>query len=38
MMRGLLESPIRSLKDSSFGAGEREVVLRLFEAGGDDNA
>jgi glutamyl-tRNA reductase len=38
MMRGLLESPIRSLKDSSFGADEREVVLRLFEAGGDENS
>lgn len=36
MMRGLLESPIRSLKDSSFGPDERDVVLRLFEAGGDE--
>jgi glutamyl-tRNA reductase len=36
MMRGLLESPIRSLKDSSFGADERDVVLRLFEAAGDE--
>ena len=36
MMRGLLESPIRSLKDSSFGPDERDVVLRLFQAGSDE--
>ncbi len=36
MVRGLLESPIRSLKDASFGAEERDVVVRLFEAGGDE--
>jgi glutamyl-tRNA reductase len=37
MVRGLLESPIRSLKGSEIGPEGRELLLKLFEAGGTES-